>query len=131
MRLSLHPRGLAPRILNHAQWRSHLLARLHQQIETSGDATLRELLGELLDYPAPATAGRQAPGHGAADSQAVVVPLELAAEGAVLRFFGTITIFGTPVDITLSELAIETFFPADEATAAALRRTAEALKQAG
>jgi transcriptional regulator with XRE-family HTH domain len=121
MRLSLHPQGLAPRIVNLAQWRSHLIVRLHQQIEASADAALQELLRELLDYPAPAGAAQ------AHDSQAdaVIVPLQLATPAGVLAFFGTTTIFGTPVDVTLSELAIESFFPADAATAEALRRIAE------
>jgi transcriptional regulator with XRE-family HTH domain len=123
MRLSLHPQGLAPRIVNLAQWRAHLVVRLHQQIEASADATLQELLRELLDYPAPAAAAH-AHDHGA---DAIVVPLQLATPAGVLAFFGTTTIFGTPVDVTLSELAIESLFPADAATAQALRRIAESV----
>jgi transcriptional regulator with XRE-family HTH domain len=123
MRLSLHPQGLAPRIVNLAQWRAHLVVRLHQQIEASADATLQELLRELLDYPAPAAAAH-AHDHG---SDAIVVPLQLATPAGVLAFFGTTTIFGTPVDVTLSELAIESLLPADAATAQALRRIAESV----
>ena len=121
MRLSLHPRGLAPRIANLAQWRAHLIARLHQQVEASVDPVLQELLRELLDYPAPA-AGVHVPGS---DADAFVVPLQLATPAGMLSFFGTTTIFGTPIDVTLSELAIESFFPADAATAEALRRIGE------
>jgi transcriptional regulator with XRE-family HTH domain len=118
MRLSLHPQGLAPRILNLAQWRTHLFARLRQQIAASGDATLAALLEELKGYPAPAS---QAPESPVAEP-AVVVPLQLASPAGTLSLISTTTVFGTPVDITLAELALETFFPADEATARALRR---------
>jgi transcriptional regulator with XRE-family HTH domain len=119
LRLSLHPRGLAGRIVNLAEWRAHLLARLRQQIEVSADSTLARLLEELRGYPAPA-------GSSAAivDHAEVAVPLRLRAGEEVLSFISTTTIFGTPVDVTLSELAIESFFPADVATAAALRKAA-------
>lgn len=116
LRLSLHPRGLAPRILNLAAWRHHLLARLRQQVSASGDATLAALLAELQALPAPAG---EAP---ASAEPAVVVPLVLASPHGPLSFISTTTVFGTPVDITLAELALETFFPADAATADALRR---------
>jgi len=119
MRLSLHPHGLAPRIVNLAQWRAHLVVRLHQQIEASADPALQELLRELLDYPVPGAS--RAHDHHGSNADAIVVPLQLATPAGVLSFFGTTTIFGTPVDVTLSELAIESFFPADAATAEALR----------
>jgi hypothetical protein len=80
-------------------------------------------LRELLDYPAPAAAAHA---HDS-ETDAIVVPLQLATPAGVLAFFGTTTIFGTPVDVTLSELAIESFFPADAATAEALRRIAESV----
>jgi hypothetical protein len=118
MRLSLHPQGLAPRILNLPQWRSHLFARLRQQIIASGDETLAALLDELKAYPVPTGQAAEAP----AAEPAVVVPLQLASPAGTLSFISTTTVFGTPVDITLAELALETFFPADEATARALRR---------
>jgi len=116
LRLALHPQGLAPRIANLAEWRAHLIARLHQQIDASADAQLEALMRELCDYPVPG--GTAAP-H--TDYAGVVVPLKLHSPAGVLSFFTTITVFGTPVDITLSELALEAFFPADAATAAALR----------
>jgi transcriptional regulator with XRE-family HTH domain len=119
MRLSLHPEGLAPRIVNLAQWRAHLLMRLRQQVAASGDAVLAALIDELSAYPVPGDA------HDAADETAggVVVPMQVRMpDGGMLSFISTTTVFGTPVDITLSELALETFFPADEATAQALRR---------
>jgi len=115
LRVSLHPSGLAPRIRNLAEWRAHLLARLHQQIDVSGDPTLAGLLRELSAYPAPA--GRS-PDVG---SGAAVVPLELDANGTVLSLFSTTTVFGTPIDVTLAELAIEAFYPADAATGERLR----------
>jgi transcriptional regulator with XRE-family HTH domain len=118
LRLSLHPDGLAPRIANLAEWRAHLLARLRRQIEVSADKVLVELLHELAALPAPRTTRPIAlPTHEIAD---IVVPFRLATDGGVLSFISTTTVFGTPVDITLSELALETFFPADAATAAAL-----------
>lgn len=122
LRLSLHPRGLAPRIVNLAEWRTHLLDRLRRQIEATADQDLAALLQELNDYPPP-------DGHADAavesrDYGGVVIPLQFATPQGVLSFFGTTTVFGTPVDITLSELAIEAFFPADAATAEALRTLA-------
>lgn len=121
LRLSLHPKGLAPRIANWAEWRAHLLARLRHQIDLSADPALTELLLELRGYPAPAgvVAG---PPPAVPESGAVVVPLRLVSEAGTLSFIGTTTVFGTPVDITLAELALETFFPADAATAEALRK---------
>jgi transcriptional regulator with XRE-family HTH domain len=114
LRLSLHPNGLAPRIVNLAEWRAHLLERLRRQIDVSADAVLIELLKELRTYPAPASAGR-------ANGVEVVVPLRLRAGDRVLSFLSTTTVFGTPVEITLSELALESFFPVDAETAEALR----------
>jgi transcriptional regulator with XRE-family HTH domain len=120
LRLSLHPGGLAPRIANLAEWRSHLLARLHQQIEITADPVLVELMNELRAYPVPSkSAGSPAANR---DYAGVVVPFELITESGVLAFISTTTVFGTPVDITLSELALETFFPANSATAEALRK---------
>jgi transcriptional regulator with XRE-family HTH domain len=125
LRIALHPQGLAPRIVNLAEWRGHLIARLHQQVAASGDAGLAALMSELCDYPVPDGGGAHR--HGAhTDYGGVVVPLQLNSEAGVLSFFTTITVFGTPVDITLQELALETFFPADAATADAMRAMAAA-----
>lgn len=118
LRLSLHPDGLAPRIANLAEWRAHLLARLRRQVELTADDRLIELLAELRGLPAPASA---AP---ARDFGGVAVPLRLATPMGMLSLLSATTVFGTPVDITLAELALETFFPADAATAEALRRLA-------
>jgi hypothetical protein len=124
LRLSMHPSGLGPRIANAAQWRSHLIARLRRQIDVSADATLTELLNELSSYPVPPQAETNAPFIDR-EYAGVIVPFQLVTEHGVLSFFSTTTIFGTPVDITLSELAIESFFPADAATAQALRLSGE------
>jgi len=118
LRLSLHPEGLASRIVNLAEWKRHLLDRLRGQIAASGDPALELLLDELKTYPAPASRG---PGHVAS---AIVVPFTLETEAGRLSFFSTTTLFGTPVEVTLSEIAIESFFPADEATAEKLRAVA-------
>ncbi|WP_149538169.1 MmyB family transcriptional regulator [Siccirubricoccus phaeus] len=117
LRLSLHPEGLAPRIRNLAEWRAHLLARLRRQVELSADPALAALLEELRRLPAP----REKPPEVAAE--AIAVPLRLAVPGgAVLELLSTTTVFGTPVDVTLSELAVEAFLPADAVTAAALQQ---------
>ncbi len=122
LRLSLHPGGLAPFIANLAEWRGHLVARLRQQIRATADPVLAELLAELLGYPAPApTPARKGHAPEPEAEPAIVVPMQLRFGGATLSFFSTTTVFGTPVDITLAELAIEAFFPADQATAEALR----------
>lgn len=127
LRLSLHPQGLAPQIVNWAAWRAHVLQRVERQAQTSGDGVLAALAEELAAYPKP-SAEPAAKRHGtseASDALAhatdIVVPLILRTEWGVLSFFSTTTVFGTPVDITLSELALEAFFPADAETADALR----------
>ena len=122
LRLSLHPKGLSPRIENLAEWRAHLLARLHQQIDATADAVLIKLMDELAAYPVPDAARHRASVN--PDYAGVVVPLRLKTEAGTLSLFSTTTIFGTPVDITLSELAIESFFPADPASADMLRAAA-------
>jgi transcriptional regulator with XRE-family HTH domain len=115
LRLSLHPDGLAPRIANFGEWRTHILERLRQQIAATADAGLIALHDELAGYPGGPDGGAPS------DYGGVFVPLRLRTDAGELSFFTTITLFGTPVDVTLSELAIEMFFPADEATARALR----------
>lgn len=122
LRLSLHPDGLAPRIVNLAEWRSHLLERLEQQITASGDEALAALHDELRGYPAPARSAPQRPADGAADAACVFVPLRLTTDVGVLALLSTTTVFGTPVDVTLAELALECFFPADAETRERLRQ---------
>jgi transcriptional regulator with XRE-family HTH domain len=120
LRLALHPAGLVPRTANLAEWRGHLLERLRRQIEASVDPVLIALQGELLGYPTPSALRPPPP---ARDYAGMVVPFELVTEAGVLAFFSTVTVFGTPIDITLSELALECFYPANAATADILRRT--------
>jgi transcriptional regulator with XRE-family HTH domain len=122
LRTALHPDGLAKRTVNFADWREHLLAGLRRQVELTADPVLVALHEELLGYPAPRTIGPRP----ALNPAAVAIPLRLMVDDSVLSFLSTITVFGTPVDITLSELAIETFLPADHETAEALRCMAAA-----
>jgi len=127
LRLSLHPAGLAPRIVNFAQWREHVLSRLDSQLRVSGDRVLGELRAELEALPAPERAAPATATAPVAELEiestlaGVAVPLQLDTELGRLSFLSTTTVFGTPIDLTLAELAIETFLPADAATAAALR----------
>ncbi|XXT83589.1 helix-turn-helix transcriptional regulator [Sorangium sp. So ce726] len=123
LRLSLHPGGLAPRIENSTEWRAHLLSRLRRQIDVSSDPTLVTLFEELLRYPSPEGSMRPEPAR-EPDPVAIAVPLRLRTEDGVLSFLSTTMVFGTPIDVTLSELAVESFFPADQATAEALRAAA-------
>ena len=107
LRASLHPDGLAPRIRNLAEWRDHLLERLRRQIVLTGDPALQTLFDELAGYPV------DDPGPELGTRNDVVVPLRLETGAGELTFFSTVTTFGTPVDITVEELSIESFFPAD------------------
>jgi transcriptional regulator with XRE-family HTH domain len=118
LRLSLHPVGLAPRIVNLAQWRSHIFERLRQQIQATGDAELAALLEELRAYPATQD---DAALHMEGEHLGVAMPFRFRTRHGVLSFISTTTIFGTPVDVTLQELALETFFPADAITGEVLR----------
>ena len=121
LRISLHPGGLAPRIVNLNQWREHLFARLRQQIHQTGDEGLADLLTELMAYPAqPADAAQRLDG----EHPGVLMPFLFQTPGGTLHLISTTTVFGSPVDITLQELALETFFPGDEATADTLRAMA-------
>jgi transcriptional regulator with XRE-family HTH domain len=121
LRLSLAPGGLAPHIANFGEWRGHVLARLGQQVRISGDhqlAALRDSLARLPHADADDASGAPDALGG------IAIPLRLRTPAGALSLISTTTVFGTPVDVTLSELALETFFPADEATAAALRAMA-------
>src|SRR5215207_9041512 len=115
LRVSLHPRGMAPGIANLADWRAHLLERLGRQIAATGDPSLVTLRDELAGYPAPP------PPESTEDLGDVCVPLRLRTPHGELSFISTIATFGTAVDITVAELAIESFFPADAATAEVVR----------
>ena len=119
LRITLHPQGFAPRIVNLAQWRGHLLARLRRDIERSTDAVLTALMKEVSAYPV--WEEDDAFPDGVAE-HALAVPFKIRSPAGLLSFYSTTTVFGRPVDVTLSELAIEAFFPADVATAEAVRR---------
>ncbi|TDE43336.1 XRE family transcriptional regulator [Nonomuraea mesophila] len=118
MRLSLHPDAMGGRLLNLAEVRAHLLHRLRRQAEASGDGHLAELHDELASYTYPGVDLNVAHVPGPGD---ILLPLRVAAGDRVLSMFTTIATFGTPMDVTVSELAIETFWPADEETAATFR----------
>jgi transcriptional regulator with XRE-family HTH domain len=116
LRIALHPDGMAPRILNLGEWRAHLLARLARQAAVTGDEDLTALYEELSAYPGP-------PADDSAGADlGIFVPLRLRAGNGELAFLSTVTTFGTAVDITVAELSIEAFLPADEHTAEAVRR---------
>jgi hypothetical protein len=122
LRVSLHPEGLAPRIANLTEWRAHLLGRLRRQVALNADTALANLLEELQTYPVADEVSDRNELPGAA---AVAVPLQVRTEHGLLAFLSTTMVFGTPVDVTLSELAIEAFFPADAMTAELLPRLLE------
>jgi len=124
LRLSLHPQGLAPRLSNYREWRVHILDRLARQIDNAPDPALAALADELRSYPVPPGA-RPYSATGGIAYAGVAIPLELATDRGTLRFISTTTVFGTAQDISLSELAIESFFPADDATAAAMAALAQ------
>ena len=121
LRLSLHPKGLAPLIVNLGAWRTHLLHRLARLNDTHADPQLEALEQELRGYP-----GLGERLHGDPIAGDIAVPLILRLGDMRLSFISTVSVFGTPLEVTLSELAIESFFPADEATTAALRAMAAA-----
>jgi transcriptional regulator with XRE-family HTH domain len=114
LRVGLHPDGMGARILNYGEWRGHLLDRLRRQVALTADERLAALYGEVSAYP-----GETGEVHGPGGE--IAVPLRFDAGGRELAFFGTIATFGTAIDITVAELSIEAFFPADQATAAYLR----------
>jgi hypothetical protein len=117
MRASLHPDGLAPRIVNLPQWRWHVLTRLHRQVAMHDAPALAELYEELQSYPG----GEQAPGDSLDQVAGIAVRLRLRRGATELAFLSTITVFGTPLDVTVSELTVESFLPADARTGEILR----------
>ena len=121
MRLAFHPEALAARTVNVAEWCGHLLERLRRQCEATADPGLIKLYDELKAYPLPARSAPLPP-------DSVAIPFKLRFGGDVLSFMSATMIFGTPVDVTLSELALETFFPADEFTAERMRAMASDLQ---
>jgi len=124
LRLSLHPDGLARRILNLKEWRAHLLVRLRRQIDATADPVLEALLQELAAYPVELS--RRPPARQIAPELPVVVPLQLQSDSGSLNLISTTTVFGTPLDVTVAEMALEAFYPADTETSALLRKLADA-----
>jgi hypothetical protein len=117
-RLGLHPKGLAPRVRNFEEYSAHLLTQLARDVALSGDGDLAVLLGEVRGYPGVerGTTVLTDP------AQLLFLPIRLGmADGSELAFFSTIATFGTALDVTLAELSIEAFFPADDATKRALQ----------
>ncbi|MDT9686063.1 helix-turn-helix transcriptional regulator [Streptomyces sp. TRM76323] len=123
MRITLHPEGLAPRIHNLREWRGHLLAQMERQIALERSERLRRLYEEVAAYPVAAGPGDAAAGD-REDPEPYpyfALPLRIEVAGRVLSFVSSISTFNTPMDVTVAELAIETFLPADAETAAFLR----------
>jgi transcriptional regulator with XRE-family HTH domain len=117
LRATLHPEGMAPHIVNLGEWRSHLLGRLRRQVTRTADPVLSELLDELRGYPCDqAVPEVEVPGPGD-----IVIPLRIREGDNELAFFSTVATFGTPLDVTVAELMIESFYPADATTADYLR----------
>lgn len=116
LRLSFHPDGLAPNIANFKTWRTHSLSRLRAQIEASADEELEALYEELEGYPVPDGAADDDEDY--SEDNAFVVALKFKSSMGELSMFTTTTVFGTPHDVTMSEIAIEAFYPADRETAA-------------
>ncbi|MHC5909124.1 helix-turn-helix domain-containing protein [Streptomyces sp. S6] len=123
MRLALHPDGMAPAIRNFGQWRAHLLGQLERQIKLSGSAGLVRLHEEVAAYPVPRCSRETRTG-----GHPYALPLLIERNGRLLSFVSVLTTFNTPLDVTVSELAIETFLPSDQETAAALREMLEEIR---
>ncbi|MFE9440266.1 helix-turn-helix domain-containing protein [Streptomyces sp. NPDC006602] len=116
MRLTLHPQGLAPRIRNLHEWRGHLLAQMERQIALHRSDQLRALYEEVAAYPVPQAAADGRDGQHAEPVPYFALPMQIEHEGRTLSFISSISTFNTPMDVTVAELAIETFLPADPAT---------------
>jgi transcriptional regulator with XRE-family HTH domain len=117
LRVSLHPDGMAPLIVNLGEWRAHLLGRLRRQVALTADPELAELHDELRAYPCDQPEPEiEVPGPGD-----VVVPLRIRLGDRQLSFLSIMATFGTPLDVTVAELSIESFFPADADTGRLLR----------
>jgi transcriptional regulator with XRE-family HTH domain len=127
LRLTLHPEGLAPRVANLAEWHQHVVTRLRRQIDLTADPVLIELLEEFSQYPSAKLKSGTGPARDVRkdlSADGIVVRFRLNTVFGLLSFFTTTTVFGTPVDVMLSELAIESFYPADAATAEAVHSAA-------
>lgn len=122
LRLTLHHDGLGSRLVDYDEWRGHVLEKLRRQIAVSSDAGLIELFAEVRSYripPPPCASGKARAQHG---GEPFVLPFRLVTHLGVLSFLTTTTVFGAPLDVTLEELSIELFYPADAGTARALNQ---------
>lgn len=122
LRLTLHPEGLGPRLADYHEWRGHVLEKLRRQIAVSGDAVLIELFDEVRNYqmpPPPRTGGKPWGDH---VGEPFVLPFRLVTDSGLLSFFTTTTVFGSPLDVSLEEMSIELFYPADAETAGVLHQ---------
>jgi len=118
VRLILHPNGIGPRIVNFVAWRAHMLSVLRHQLEARVDSFIKGLLAEVADYPIPTGAKEY---EGFQGSERLATPLRISTRFGVASFLTTITVFGTPNDVTLAELALEMLFPADPETVAIVK----------
>jgi hypothetical protein len=116
LRVALHPDGMAPRILNLSEWSGHLMQRLRRHATMRGDPDLDRLHTELATYPGVCLDVPQGQGSGSD----ILLPLRIRHGDRELSFFSTVSTFGTAIDITLDELVIEAFYPANASTAAYL-----------
>lgn len=121
LRICLHPKGFTPQVINYSLWRKNVLEYLNRQVEITADAFLMELYQELKSYPKPKSSRKNLLTI-EIDYSGFAIPLRLMTKEGELSFISTVTVFGTPIDVTLSELAIETFFPADGKTAEIMSR---------
>ena len=121
LRITFHPEGMAPHIANLPEWSGHLLHRLGRRAAITGDPELARLHAELVALPG---VHAEPPRSDGAYEAEIALPLRLRRGGTELTFLSTQTTFGTAVDVTLSELALEAFYPADDVTAEALRAQA-------
>jgi hypothetical protein len=119
VRLMLHPQGMGPRIVNFAAWRAYMVSVLRQQLDARGDPVINRLLAEVASYPIPAASEEP---RGFEGAERLVTPLKVSTRFGVASFLNTVTVFGTPNDVTLAELALEMLFPADQDTIAIMTR---------
>jgi hypothetical protein len=128
LRATLHPHGMAPRILNFDEWSAHLVHRLRRHLDVTGDPELEALLEEVLDYPG--VRGEPPPLADAA-AAGIVLPLQLRHSAGRMSLVSTVTTFGTAADVTLAELSVEAFYPADGHTATALTSLSGSISRPG
>lgn len=126
LRATLHPDGLSHGLANHAQWRTLTLRRVRRQYERTADPALSELLRELEGYPPPPRPSEDVPGP----QSDLVTPMLFDSDLGRLSLLYAVTVFGSPRDVTLDEIAVETFFPADDRTREVLAQLAEQAESA-